>query len=179
MKAVLLCLLASPAAAEGFAIDYDRVFADHAADVMVAQPGVQRLELPGPVIIERSRRGYRAEDQSGWGPAGCALDRLFVAGAAVTTCPDMFSAEQRDRIATQLIRGVRFFADNTVPPMTQDAASSAMRTLLEQRRDALSLVCTWGVRELAFAAHIAEDETFVRFAKIFDKPRLPVYEPCR
>ncbi|MDO6585640.1 hypothetical protein Q4543_08920 [Salipiger sp. 1_MG-2023] len=176
MSALLALVLL---AAESFAIDYGQVFRDHADDIMVAEPGVLHQELPGPVILERRGKRFHAEDQSGWGPAGCAIDRLFVAGAAVTACPDMFSPEQRDRVASQLIRGVQFFALNTVPQMSETAATEAMLGELARRRDRLSLLCVPGEPELAFAAHIAEDQSIARFGKIFAAPRLPVLEPCR
>lgn len=91
----------------------------------------------------------------------------------------MFSPEQRDRVASQLIRGVQFFALNTVPPMSEAAATEAMLGELSRRRDRLSLLCVPGEPELSFAAHIAEDRTIARFGKIFAAPRLPVLEPCR
>ncbi|EIE50354.1 hypothetical protein AL036_06610 [Salipiger aestuarii] len=175
----LLALLAGPVAAQDFSIDYDRLFEENSDRIMVAEPGVQRLELPGPVIVERRNGRYRADDQSGWGPAGCALDRLFVAGAAVTACPGLYSDDQRDRVAAQLLRGVRFYARNTVPPMAPDAANAAMLSRLAATRDRLSLICAYGSAELAFAAHIAEDATIRRFDRIFRTARLPVTRPCR
>ncbi len=175
----LLVLLAAPVAAQDFSIDYDRLFEENSDSIMVGEPGVQRLVRPWPVIVERRRGRYRAEDQSGWGPAGCALDRLFVAGAAVTACPDLYSDDQRDRVAAQLLRGVRFFAQNTVPPMTPEAADAAMRARLADTRDRLSLVCAYGSEELAFAAHIAEDDSIRRFERIFRTARLPITRPCR
>lgn len=175
----ILMLLAGPAVAQDFSIDYHRLFQENVDQIMVAEPGVQRLELPGPVIVERRNGRYVADDQSGWGPAGCALNRLFVAGAAVTACPDLYSPEQRDRVATQLLRGVRFYAENTVPPMTPEAANTAMLSRLANTRDRLSLICGPGSSELAFAAHIAEDESIRRFERIFRTARLPVTRPCR
>ncbi|GGG68260.1 hypothetical protein GCM10011415_14300 [Salipiger pallidus] len=177
---ILLALWAAPLCAEGFVIDFAEVFDRNAANIQVATPGVEHLELPGPVIVERRGRRIRAEDQSGWGPAGCALDRLVTAAAAVLECPALFTPEQRDKVAGQLLRGVDFFAENTVPPMTQDARRAAMQDALAVRRAALGLSCATGVHPaLAFAAHIAEDDSLARFERIFARPRLPVSRPCR
>jgi len=177
---VLALILATPAAAAEFAIDYDRLFATHSDAVQRPAPGVERLELPGPVIVERRGRRIRAEDQSGWGPAGCALRRLVVAAAAVQSCPDLFTVPQRDRAAGQLLRGVDFFAENTVPPMSPETRRAAMLAALERARGRMALDCRdRDSAPLAFAAHIAEDASLRRFAKVFATPRLPVTEPCR
>ncbi|MCR8548699.1 hypothetical protein M4578_12745 [Salipiger sp. P9] len=172
--------MAAPAVAQdGFSIDYDRLFRDHAAALHSPAPGVEHLELPGPVIVERRAGQVRATDQSGWGAAGCALQRLLIAAAAVTACPALYTPEQRDRVAAQLLRGVDFFAENTVPPMSDSARRTAMMAALAATRARLALSC--GPRDseaLAFASHIAEDRSWQRFARIFEQPRLPVTDPC-
>ena len=174
-------LVAGPARAEapGFTIDYDRLFAREADAVQRPSPGTEYLELPGPVIVERRGERVRATDQSGWGPAGCALERLVTAAAAVLSCPDLFSEAQRDRVAGQLLRAVAFFAANTVPAMDQAQARGAMQAALARERATLALSCAArDAAPLAFAAHIAEDRSLRRFGKIFETPRLPVTDPC-
>ena len=76
MRAFALVLLtALPAAGQDFDPDFDRVFADHAAEVQSPTPGMEVLELPGPVVLTRQGGYVTAQDQSAWGPAGCALRR--------------------------------------------------------------------------------------------------------
>lgn len=179
--AFVAALASGPALAEapGFSIDYDLLFAREAHAVQHPSPGVAHLELPGPVIVERRGGAVRAMDQSGWGAAGCALERLITAAATVLSCPQLFSAGQRDRVAGQLLRGVRFFAANTVPAMGEDAARGAMQAALRRRRATLALSCAdRDAAPLAFAAHIAEDPSLRRFERIFATPRLPVTTPC-
>ena len=179
--ALALGLVASAAAAHGgFVIDYDAVFARHAAEVERPAPGVEYLELPGPVILERRGKRIRVADQSAWGPAGCALRRLVTAAAAVQSCPAQFTPEQRDRVAGQLLRGVDFFAETTVPRLSPEARRAAMHTALGAERARLALDCAdRDTAPLAFAAHIAEDSSLRRFDRIFETPRLPVTDPCR
>ncbi|MCA0962722.1 hypothetical protein [Salipiger bermudensis] len=177
--AVVLVAGSARAEAPGFAIDYDLLFEREAGAVQHPSPGVEHLELPGPVIVERRGGRVRATDQSGWGPAGCALDRLVTAAAAVLSCPDLFSEAQRDRVAGQLLRGVAFFAANTVPAMDEAQAHRAMRAALARERATLALSCaSRDAAPLAFAAHIAEDPSLRRFGRIFETPRLPVTAPC-
>lgn len=174
-------LAACPALAEppGFTIDYDLLFEREADAVQHPSPGVAHLDLPGPVIVERRGGRVRAVDQSGWGAAGCALERLTTAAATVLSCPDLFSAEQRDRVAGQLLRGVRFYAENTVPAMDAAEARRAMQAALARERASLALSCAdRDAAPLAFAAHIAEDLSLRRFERIFEAPRLPVTAPC-
>ena len=103
----------------------------------------------------------------------------MTAAAAVLSCPDLFSERQRDRVAGQLLRGVAFFAANTVPAMDQAQARRAMQAALARERSKLALSCAArDAAPLAFAAHIAEDPSLRRFGKIFETPRLPVTAPC-
>ncbi|WP_417723378.1 hypothetical protein [Salipiger sp.] len=179
----VLCALVLAAPVAAFEIDYDRLFRDHADRVMVAEPGVERLELPGPVIVERRGTRIRATDQSGWGPAGCAVDRLVSAATVVLACPDRFTPEIRDRVAFQALRGARFFAANTAPSGDAAGAEGLLRETLARRlesdRAALDRACADPESPLvAFAWHLAEEASLQRFEKILSQPRLPVSHPC-
>ncbi|MCA0938529.1 hypothetical protein LCM08_03355 [Salipiger pacificus] len=177
-----LLLAVAGAFADGFSPDYIALFRDHAAEVEEPSPGLEILELPGPVILtRRDGEGVRAEDQSGHGPAGCALSRLVEITAAVQLCPDLLNIAERDRLATLLLRAARFAAENTYPPLTDDEREDALAAALAKARLAQGGTCPQPETEadwVRFARSLATDEAARRFAHIFAVPRLPVAEPC-
>lgn len=179
---VLLLAVAGSASADGFTPDYTALFRDQASEVQEPAPGLEILELPGPVILtRRDGAGVRAEDQSGHGPAGCALARLVEITAAVQLCPDLLNIAERDRLATLLLRAARFAAENTYPPLTPDLREEALTAALAKARLAQGGTCPQPETEadwVRFARSLATDEAARRFAHIFAVPRLPVAQPC-
>ena len=182
MRAIALLLLTTlPAAGQGFDPDFDRVFADHAAEVQSPAPGIEVLELPGPVVLTRQGGYVTAQDQSAWGPAGCALKRLALITAAVQLCPMVLAAEERDRLPAQLLRAAQFAADNTVPPLDAAARDAALEALLVRGRAAQEGLCPGDGADpgwVGFAGYLASEPAMRRFARIFDQPRLPVATDC-
>lgn len=178
----LLLACATGARADGFSPDYIALFRVHASEVEEPSPGLEILELPGPVILtRRDGEGVRAEDQSGHGPAGCALARLVEITAAVQLCPDLLSIAERDRLATLLLRAARFAAENTYPPLSDDEREDALAATLAKARLAQGGTCPQPETEadwVRFARGLATDAAARRFAHIFAVPRLPVAEPC-
>lgn len=178
----LLLAVATGARADGFSPDYIALFRVHASEVEEPSPGLEILELPGPVILtRRDGEGVRAEDQSGHGPAGCALARLVEITAAVQLCPDLLSIAERDRLATLLLRAARFAAENTYPPLSDDEREDALAATLAKARLAQGGTCPQPETEadwVRFARSLATDAAARRFAHIFAVPRLPVAEPC-
>ncbi|MBE9638321.1 hypothetical protein IQ782_15815 [Salipiger pacificus] len=174
--------MAGPAAADGFTPDYTALFRDHMDDVEEPSPGLEILELPGPVIVtRRDGSGVRAEDQSGHGPAGCALARLVEITAAVQLCPELLSLAERDRLASLLLRAAAFAGDNTYPPLTLEEREDALAAALAKARLAQGGSCPLPETEadwVRFARSLATDEAARRFAHIFAVPRLPVAQPC-
>ncbi|WP_353474522.1 hypothetical protein PVT71_21470 [Salipiger sp. H15] len=180
---LLLCAaLAGEARADGFAPDYTALFDDNAGAVEEPSPGFEVLELPGPVILtRRDGAGVRAEDQSGHGPAGCALERLVEITAAVQLCPDLLTIAERDRLASLLRRAARFAAENTYPPLSDEEREDALAAELAKARLAQGGTCPQPETEadwVRFARSLATDAAARRFAHIFAVPRLPVAQPC-
>lgn len=185
----LLCLVllvpAVPGAepARGFDIDYDLVFSRNAGQVQRPSSAYEQLELPGPVILRRYAQRIEATDQSGWGPAGCALSKLLIATAVARHCPALFDAEELAAISGQMLRGAAFFAANTVPPLSAPARDAALIAALEalaaESAATLSAACSDPQSaHVAFARHLAEPAIRDRYTRIFEQPRLPVSHPC-
>ncbi|MCA0996196.1 hypothetical protein [Alloyangia pacifica] len=178
---MLWCGLAGPLRAErGFAPDFDALFEEHAAEIATPSPGTEVLELPGPVILtRRSGAGVRAEDQSGYGRAGCALQRLVEVTAAVQLCPALLSAAERDRLATLLMKAAAFAGRNTHPPLPEETRRAALMTELAAARQAHPGACPTPEADwVRFARSLATDGAARRFERIFSVPRLPLAQPC-
>ncbi|EPX76545.1 hypothetical protein [Salipiger mucosus] len=187
LRAVVLALVAAlPAAAEeapGFRIDYARLFAEHAGEVLRPAPDLEVLELPGPVIVRRRPGGIVGTDQSAWGAAGCALTMLVQTAQVVQACPDRFSDRERSGIDAQLARAADFFARNTVPRMTPGQRDAALHHALSDMTEAAGprfrAICADPESAfVAFARHIANEEGQRRMTQVFETPRLPVMTPC-
>ncbi|MDU8909704.1 hypothetical protein [Aestuariicoccus sp. MJ-SS9] len=177
----VLCLLAVWALpAQAFEIDYPALFDHHAAEVQQATPDRRILELPGPVIVTDYNGMYTATDQSSWGAAGCAIDRVFEIAAAVQLCPETLGDADRESLSRLVVEAAAFYAANTFPPLGAGELPAFLDTALASRRAAIGAgICgdpsaPW----TGFAAYLASGPGRARMAQVFETPRLPVMHPC-
>ena len=185
----LMLGLALPVAA--FENDYPALFRAHEARVQQAEPGVRRLELPGPVIIEEVTRAtggmrYVASDQSGLGAAGCGFALLADLVALTGMCDDMLTPGEHAVLEQHLWRVGRFVADNAYPPLAESALRAAVVARLQARLEAYRQegegICPrhdgaeLGLVEMA--RNLTRDGASTAIDRLVSLPRLPVMDPC-
>ena len=191
-RAVLILAMAAWGGGAGaFDNDYPALFAAHEAEVLAAQPGVRRLELPGPVIIEEilSDAGatrYVASDQSGRGAAGCSFELLLDLVVLSGMCEDMLSREEHAVLEAHLWRVGRFVGQNAYPPVAEAALRPGIVSRLQARLEAYGrdggAICPesdgarLGLAEMA--RNLTRGAGRAAIDRLVGQPRLPVMRPC-
>ena len=189
MKAMFIGLaLAGPAAA--FENDYAALMRDRAAEVQEAQPGLRRLELPGPVIVEERRQAdgslvYSGRDLSGFVAAGCGLAQLVDAVLLAGRCPAVMSEADRARLEGTLAELARFVGENAYPPVPEDKVRPKLVALMLARSVTAELTGTaacpeeGGTQDAAeIARNLARPGGQSAIWRMMGFPRLPVEAPC-
>ena len=174
-----------------FENDYPALFEAHADKVNMAQPGLRRLELPGPVVIEEithsnGTRTYRASDQSGLGAAGCGFGLLVDLVVRSGFCEGMLSRSQHSELEAHLWRVARFVGDNAYPRMSEDAIRPALVDRLQFRSEAYISSDVGGcpqddagTQDLAeMAKNLSGPAGQAAIDRLVSLPRLPVMDPC-
>jgi len=182
-----MALASPPARADPFAIDYAYIFATHPDKTTRATLTERRLELPGPVLLSEhtTRTGlrYDAEDQSGYGAAGCLFDRTAQIVAMMQLCPDLLTPEQSPALSQRLLDIARFYARNTRPTIPDDRVIPALKTHLTNLRSQMTGRCPDPAIEqtdaVSFAHHLASPLGKRQIDRALSRPRLPVRGRCR
>jgi hypothetical protein len=172
----LLLLWAGAALAQG--VDYPLLFGTHADQVQRPSPGVQVLELPGPVVVTCENGRCFGMDHSAHGAAGCALRMLNSAVAVARHCPSTFTSEEAQRLERALDRGWGFYARNSVPPLDDAARDQMRQSAMRYEIRSLGGACALGQDSLALLKSMASANGANRVARVFETPRLPVMNPC-
>lgn len=177
MRAVLILLFwTSAALAQG--VDYPLLFETHADQVQEPSPGVQVLELPGPVVVTCENGRCFGIDHSAHGAAGCALRLLNSAVAVARHCPSTFTSEEAQRLERALDRGWGFYARNSVPPLDDATLAQMRQRAMWYEIGSLGDVCALGHDGRAFLKDMASANRANWVARVFETPRLPVMSPC-
>ena len=180
-------LLATPAAA--FDIDFEQVFADHAAEATRTGDTTRRLDLPGPVtVIETTLSDgshiYFARDGSQQGAAGCTFSILIEVTAAALSCPGLVDAARADALAENPARSASFVAANTVPPVPEDRIPDLLQQRIADRTAAFlrtGMTCPdpSSANGLMPVVRTATNPAFAALLdRLHETPRLPVALPC-
>ena len=178
-------LLATPAAA--FDIDFEQVFADHAAEATRTGDTTRRLDLPGTVIETTLSDGshiYFARDGSQQGAAGCTFSILIEVTAAALSCPGLVDAARADALAENLARSASFVAANTVPPVPEDRIPDLLQQRIADRTAAFlrtGMTCPdpSSANGLMPVVRTATNPAFAALLdRLHETPRLPVALPC-
>jgi hypothetical protein len=177
--------------AGAFENDYAALFAAHEAEVMQAEPGVRRLELPGPVIVSAITAAdgslrHVGVDQSGLGAAGCTYHTLVQVVVAAGLCPGTLSPTESATLDAHLEQAARFMAANGFPPVPAREARPQLlddlRALSEQYTSEGALQCPdgdTGVQDWAeMARNLARPGGRAAIERALSLPRLPVMNPC-
>ena len=158
-------LLATPAAA--FDIDFEQVFADHAAEATRTGDTTRRLDLPGPVTVIET-----------------TLSILSEVTAAALSCPGLVAAARADALAENLARSASFVAANTVPPVPEDRIPDPLQQRIADRTAAFlrtGMTCPdpSSANGLMPVVRTATNPAFAALLdRLHETPRLPVALPC-
>jgi hypothetical protein len=177
MKWMALVLLATPAMGQDRPIiDYEALFRDKAAEVVVSDEGgktFQTLSLPNGIVVQRSDLGIEAIDRNEGQAVGCFFMLYVDLGSALQACPALGTPEERLRHVDYMSRINGFVAANAYPPMTLPEVEGLVQSL-QARGDAP------GCEQVdnADMAWLIENLLGAEFGAVLDRalamPRLPV-----
>jgi len=184
-----LAAMAGPAWGEqaGFDVDYDALFAAHANRVQVPAPGVQHLELPGPVIITRriidGRVQYLASDMSGRGAVACAMSVMVDVLVLAGRCPDVLDRPAITRLEGMIHAYGLFMAQHTYPPVPAGQVAERLKAMVRGRDGATPaydcpLPDAVDNQVVGMARAITSRQAVQRAQRRLAVPRLPVSSPC-
>ncbi|PIE12883.1 MAG: hypothetical protein CSA70_07970 [Rhodobacterales bacterium] len=167
--------------------DYGALFRDHAAQVQQPTPDTRVLELPGPVVVTEHRRNgtqtYTAADQTGLGAVACYYHVLVDAVVAAGLCDTLLTGEEQHLLDQRLLRVSGFIADNSYPPMPEQAMFDRLLQDIENKRQAwktcpLSGTSGQDAMRIEFMRNLSRPAVGAALERALSKPRLPVMNPC-
>ena len=168
MSCAALCLAAALAGnmahAEqpAFPFNSDRLFADHAAEVVTSADGSESLKMPGGItVVRKDGKVIAASDPSG--AVGCAP----------------LAPAEKTRAKAQVVRLIAFSAANAYPPILPAELEAILGKSSMAKIDQGSCEQTkaegWLVPSLASLGSVAEERQLDALLAV---PRLPVMNPC-
>lgn len=116
-------------------IDYEALFRLHADQVIVIDQGnlppIRKLYMPGDVVLEErgppDNRRYSGTDMSGGGAVWCMAMILIEYREMDVKCPNITTDAQSAQLDKGLQRVLKFYADNTYPPVSYEALAKTVQ----------------------------------------------------
>lgn len=180
LAALSLALMAgSMAHAEepAFPFDPDRLFADHAAQIVQSADGSERLDMPGGItVVRKDGKIIAASDSSG--AVGCALMIHYSLYRIAEVCAPLAPAE-KTRAKAQVDRLIAFSAANAYPPITpaelEAILAKSTMAKVDQGSCEQAKAEGWLESSLASLGNVAQERQLDALLAV---PRLPVMNPC-
>lgn len=154
--------------------DYDLIFEENAADIVVGEDGTETLNLPGGVRLSRLNSQLTgAYDLSGEGALGCSVMIMSELQGYQKYCEGPMSDAAVERLDEQMDTVLDFYARNAYPPTDLGRAREAYDTMVKSRTGCradpyiLSMLEQFNVAEMSFEADDLDGVD-----------RLPVNNPC-
>jgi len=179
--AALMMLLAARAGADPLGlIDYDRLFAENAADVEVADADRDLLQVFDIAILRGNEDDvtFMGLDQSGHGAVGCFVSVLASLESALLACDVTLPAEQQAISEDYRARALAFYAKNAFPPVDLAEVTRRYDALVASEIELARPFCSDPSVVTDFSDRLFVADTEDEIDGMMSIPRLPVANPC-